>query len=155
MIIESVAAASAILSSLNSLIRQANESGQGIQQLMGTISDFGEALTNFEVERKSSTFKPLSQSEILRLTQIKKSYERYWKDVHDILLVADPETLEAFKQAKADQERARKEHLRLIAKRQKERRELMHQLAVGGLVLVLGGMIAIGVLVFIVKNFGG
>ena len=155
MIIESVAAASAILSSLNSLIRQANESGQGIQQLMGTISDFGEALTNFEVERKSSTFKPLSQSEILRLTQIKKSYERYWKDVHDILLVADPETLEAFKQAKADQERARKEHLRLIAKRQKERRELMHQLAVGGLVLVLGGMIAIGVLVFIVKTFGG
>ena len=155
MIIESVAAASAILSSLNSLIRQANESGQGIQQLMGTISDFGEALTNFEVERKSSTFKPLSQSEILRLTQIKKSYERYWKDVPDILLVADPETLEAFKQAKADQERARKAHLRLIAKRQKERRELMHQLAVGGLVLVLGGMIAIGVLVFIVKNFGG
>ena len=155
MIIESVAAASAILSSLNTLIKQANKSGQGIQQLMGTISDFGEALTNFEVERKSSTFKPLSQSEILRLTQIKKSYERYWKDVHDILLVADPETLEAFKQAKADQERARKEHLRLIAKRQKERRELMHQLAVGGLVLVLGGMIAIGVLVFIVKTFGG
>ena len=136
MIIESVAAASAILSSLNTLIKQANESGQGIQQLMGTISDFGEALTNFEVERKSSTFKPLSQSEILRLTQIKKSYERYWKDVHDILLVADPETLEAFKQAKADQERARKEHLRLIAKRQKERKELIHQLAVGGLVLV-------------------
>tara|TARA_Y100000114_G_scaffold79963_1_gene73640 strand:- start:5464 stop:5931 length:468 start_codon:yes stop_codon:yes gene_type:complete len=155
MIIESVAAASAILSSLNTLIRQANESGQGIQQLMGTISDFGEALTNFEVERKSSTFKPLSQSEILRLTQIKKSYERYWKDVHDILLVADPETLEAFKQAKADQERARKEHLRLIAKRQKERKELIHQLAVGGLVLVLGGMIAIGVIVFIVKTFGG
>ena len=155
MIIESVAAASAILSSLNGLIKTANESGQGIQQLMGTISDFGEALTNFEVERKSSTFKPLSQSEILRLTQIKKSYERYWKDVHDILLVADPETLEAFKQAKADQERARKEHLRLIAKRQKERKELIHQLAVGGLVLVLGGMIAIGVLVFIVKNFGG
>ena len=155
MIIESVAAASAILSSLNSLIKQANESGQGIQQLMGTISDFGEALTNFEVERKSSTFKPLSQSEILRLTQIKKSYERYWKDVHDILLVADPETLEAFKQAKADQERARKEHLRLIAKRQKERKELIHQLAVGGLVLVLGGMIAIGVIVFIVKTFGG
>ena len=155
MIIESVAAASAILSSLNTLIRQANESGQGIQQLMGTISDFGEALTNFEVERKSSTFKPLSQSEILRLTQIKKSYERYWKDVHDILLVADPETLEAFKQAKADQERARKEHLRLIAKRQKERKELIHQLAVGGLVLVIGGIMAIGVVVFIVKNFGG
>ena len=76
MIIESVAAASAILTSINGLIKQANETGAGMQQLMGTISDFGEALTNFEIDRKSSTFKPLSQSEILKLTMLKKSYER-------------------------------------------------------------------------------
>ena len=155
MIIESVAAASAILSSLNGLIKTANESGQGIQQLMGTISDFGEALTNFEVERKSSTFKPLSQSEILRLTQIKKSYERYWKDVHDILLVADPETLEAFKQAKAEQEAARQQHLRLIAKKKKERERLMNEIAVGGLVFLIGAIIAVATLTIIIRTFGG
>ena len=155
MIIESVAAASAILSSLNGLIKTANESGQGIQQLMGTISDFGEALTNFEVERKSSTFKPLSQSEILRLTQIKKSYERYWKDVHDILLVADPDTLEAFKKAKAEQEAASQQHLRLIAKRKKERERLMHQIAVGGLVFLIGAIIAVATLTIIIRTFGG
>jgi ABC-type transporter Mla subunit MlaD len=155
MIIESVAAASAFLSSLNSLIKQVNDSGRGIQQLMGTISDFGEALTNFEVERKSSTFKPLSQSEILKLTQIKKSYERYWKDVHDILLVADPDTLEAFKKAKAEQEVARQQHLRLIAKRKKEREVLMNQLAVGGLVFLVGAIIAITVVGLVIKTFGG
>ena len=155
MIIESVAAASAFLSSLNSLIKQVNDSGRGIQQLMGTISDFGEALTNFEVERKSSTFKPLSQSEILKLTQIKKSYERYWKDVHDILLVADPDTLDAFKKAKAEQEAARQQHLRLIAKRKKEREVLMNQLAVGGLVFLVGAIIAITVVGLVIKTFGG
>ena len=155
MIIESVAAASAVLASLNSLIKQVNDSGRGIQQLMGTISDFGEALTNFEVERKSSTFKPLSQSEILKLTQIKKSYERYWKDVHDILLVADPDTLEAFKKAKAEQEAARQKHLRLIAKRKKEREVLMNQLAVGGLVFLVGAIIAITVVGMVIKTFGG
>jgi len=153
MLIESVAAASAILSSLNGLIKTANESGQGIQQLMGTISDFGEALTDFEVERKSSTFKPLSQSEILKLTQIKKSYERYWKDVHDILLVADPETLEAFKKAKAEQEHARQEHLRLIARKKKAKDKLIQQVSVGALVFVLGAAIAIGVLSIVIKTF--
>ncbi len=153
MLIESVAAASAILSSLNGLIKTANESGQGIQQLMGTISDFGEALTNFEVERKSSTFKPLSQSEILKLTQIKKSYERYWKDVHDILLVADPETLEAFKKAKAEQEHARQEHLRFIARKKKERDKLIQQVSVGALVFILGAAIAIGALSIVIKTF--
>tara|TARA_A100000172_G_scaffold30152_1_gene17966 strand:- start:8320 stop:8784 length:465 start_codon:yes stop_codon:yes gene_type:complete len=153
MLIESVAAASAILSSLNGLIKTANESGQGIQQLMGTISDFGEALTDFEVERKSSTFKPLSQSEILKLTQIKKSYERYWKDVHDILLVADPETLEAFKKAKAEQEHARQEHLRLIARKKKARDKLIQQVSVGALVFILGAAIAIGGLSIVIKTF--
>ena len=155
MIIESVAAASAILSSLNGLIKQANESGSGIQQLMGTISDFGEALTNFEVERKSRTFKSLSQSEILKLTQIKKSYERYWKDVHDILLVADPDMLEAFKKAKAEQEHARQEHLKYLAKKRKEKEKLMNQLAVGGLVFLIGSIIAVFVVGIIVKTFGG
>ena len=70
MIIESVAAASAILTSINGLIKQANETGSGIQQVMGTISDFGEALTSFEIERKGGTFKPLSQNDLLKLTQL-------------------------------------------------------------------------------------
>jgi len=138
MIIESVAAASAILTSLNGLIKQANETGQGMQQLMGTISDFGEAITNYEIERKSSTFKPLTQSEVLKLTMIKKSYERHWKDVHDLLLVADPEMLESFKQAKAEQEHQRQEHMKMLARKRKEREILMEQLAVGGLTLVVG-----------------
>ena len=155
MIIESVAAASAILSSLNGLIKQANESGKGIQQLMGTISDFGEALTTFEVERKSSTFKSLSQSEILKLTQIKKSYDRYWKDGHYILLVVDPEMLEAFKKAKAEQEAARQEHLKYLAKKRKAKEKLMNQLAVGGLVFLIGSIIAVFVVGLIIQTFGG
>ena len=85
MVIESVMMASTILGQINGLIQKANETGQGMQQLMGTISDFGEAVTEFEVRRKSSTFNPLSQSELLKLTMIKKSYERHWKDVHGLI----------------------------------------------------------------------
>jgi len=151
MIIESVAAASAILTSLNGLIKQANETGQGMQQLMGTISDFGEALTNFEIERKGSTFKALSQSEILKLTMIKKSYERYWKDVHDLLLVADPQMLDAFKQAKAEQEQQRQKHMKMLAKKRKEREVLMQQLLVGFTTFLIGAVLIAGVL-FVLFN---
>jgi len=149
MIIESVAAASAILSSINGLIKQANETGQGMQQLMGTISDFGEAITNFEIGRKSSTFKPLSQSEMLKLTMIKKSYERYWKDVHDLLLVADPEMLESFKQAKAEQEHQRQQHIKMLAKKKRERDLLIQQILVGLTTLIIGGSLIAGVLAIV------
>lgn len=143
MIIESVAAASAALSAINGLIQQANETGSGVQQLMGTISDFGEALNEFEVRRKGSTFKPLSQNELLKLAMIKKSYERHWKSVHDLLAMVDPEMLDSFKKAKIEQEDARQQHLAMLARRKKQREHLMIQVLVGGLTLLIGGTIAV------------
>lgn len=143
MIIESVAAASAALSAINGLIQQANETGSGVQQLMGTISDFGEAINEFEVRRKGSTFKPLSQNELLKLAMIKKSYERHWKSVHDLLAMVDPEMLDSFKKAKIEQEDARQQHLAMLARRKKQREQLMIQVLVGGLTLLIGGTIAV------------
>jgi len=153
MIIESVAAASAILTSINGLIKQANETGDGIQQVMGTISDFGEALTNFEIERKGGTFKPLSQNDLLKLTQLRKQQERYWKDVHDLLAMVDPELLQDFKLAKAQQEDARQRHMAMLAKKRKEHDKLMHQITVALTVFVIGGILAFGLIWGVINSF--
>lgn len=144
MIIESVAAASAILTSINGLIKQANETGSGIQQVMGTISDFGEALTSFEIERKGGTFKPLSQNDLLKLTQLRKQQERYWRDVHDLLAMVDPELLQDFKRAKEEQDEARRQHLAMLAKKRKEREKLNQQITVIATITILGGILAVG-----------
>ena len=144
MIIESVAAASAILTSINGLIKQANETGSGIQQVMGTISDFGEALTNFEIDRKGGTFQPLSQNDLLKLTQLRKQQERYWRDVHDLLAMVDPELLQDFKRAKEQQDEARRQHMAMLAKKRKEREKLNHQITVIATITILGPMLSIG-----------
>jgi Asp-tRNA(Asn)/Glu-tRNA(Gln) amidotransferase C subunit len=153
MIIESVAAASAILSSINGLIKQVNETGSGAQQLMGTISDFGEALTNFEIERKSSTFKPLSQNDLFKITQLRKQQERYWKDIHDLLVALDPELLEDFERAKAEQEVARQKHMAMLAKKRKEREKLKQQITVGLGVFIVGGGISVGLIYLVIRMF--
>lgn len=153
MVIESVAAASAILSSINGLIKQANETGSGVQQLMGTISDFGEALTNFEIDRKSSTFKPLSQNDLFKISQLRKQQERYWKDIHDLLIVLDPDLLKDFEKAKADQEAARQKHMAFLAKRRKQREKLKQQIAVALGTFIIGGAIAIGAVILMIKAF--
>ena len=140
MIIESVAAASAILGSINNLIKQANETGNGVHQVMGMISDFGEGLTQFEIDRKSSTFKQLSQNDLFRITQLRKQQERYWKDVSDLLAMLDPEMLASFNQAKAEQESRRQEHLRMLAQKKKKRERLISQLLVGFTTLLVGGV---------------
>ena len=154
MVIESIAAATATLSALNGLIAQCNETGQGVQQVMGMISDFGEGITEFEARRRQSTFKPLSQNEILKLQMIKRQYDRHWQSVHDLLLVADPKLLEDFKAAKAQQEQDRKEHLRMIARKKKARDHLINQILVGGTTLIIGGAIVAAGFAIMVKIYG-
>ena len=153
MIIESVAAASAALTTINTLIQKVNETGQGIHQVMGMVSDFGEALDTFEVERKNSTFKPLSQNDLLRIVQLRRQYERHWQSVNDLLLVADPKLLDDFKAAKADQEKRRKQHLAMLARKKKEREKLIHQVLVGGVTLFIGAIISVLIVAVVIKTF--
>tara|TARA_R110002110_G_scaffold144883_3_gene334235 strand:+ start:343 stop:807 length:465 start_codon:yes stop_codon:yes gene_type:complete len=154
MVIESIAAATATLSALNNLIAQCNETGQGVQQVMGMISDFGEGITDFEAQRRQSTFKPLSQNEILKLQMIKRQYERHWQSVHDLLLVADPKLLDDFKAAKKQQDLDRQEHLRMIARKKKARDHLINQILVGGTTLIIGGAIIAAGFAIMVKVYG-
>ena len=154
MVIESIAAATATLSALNGLIAQCNETGQGVHQVMGMISDFGEGITNFEAERRQSTFKPLSQNEILKLQMIKRQYDRHWQSAHDLLLVADPKLLDDFKAAKAQQERDRQDHLRMIARKKKARQHLTNQILVGGTTLLIGGAIIAMGFAIILRVYG-
>jgi hypothetical protein len=65
--------------------------------------------------------------------------------------VADPEMLESFKEAKAEQEHQRQRHMAMLAKKKKERDLLIHQLTVGATVLVIGGALAVGAVMLIIK----
>jgi len=154
MVIESVAAAGLLLNQINQVIQQVNETGSGVQQAMGLISDFGEALNTFEVDRKNSTFKALSQNDILKIQMLRRQYERHWQSVNDLLLVADPKLLEDFKRAKKEQEEARQRHLAMLARKKKARAILISQILVGGTTLLLGGAIAVGTIFIVIKIFG-
>ena len=153
MIIESVAAAGMLLQQINSVINQVNETGSGVQQAMGLISDFGEALNQFEVERKSSAFKALSQNDLLKIQMLRRQYERHWQSVNDLLLVADPQLLDDFKKAKAEQEQARQKHIAMLARKKKERDRLVHQILVGGTTFIIGGFIACAILYLVIRSF--
>lgn len=153
MIIESVAAAGVLLQQINSVINQVNETGSGVQQAMGLISDFGEALNQFEVDRKSSAFKPLSQNDLLKIQMLRRQYERHWQSVNDLLLVADPQLLDDFKKAKAEQEQARQQHMAMLARKKKERQRLINQILVGATTFIIGGLLAFGILYLVIRSF--
>ena len=154
MIIESVAAAGMLLQQINSVIQNVNEGKANVQQAMSLVSDFGEALNSFEIDRKASTFSPLSKNDILKLQMLRRSQERYQKDLRDLLLVADPKLLNDYDEAIRQQEHDRRAHAAMLNKKRKEKERLIQQLMVGGTVLVVGGGIAVVLIALIIKAFG-
>lgn len=154
MIIESVAAAGMLLQQINTVIQNVNEGKANVQQAMSLVSDFGEALNTFEIDRKASTFSPLSKNDILKLQMLRRSQERYQKDLRDLLLVADPKLLQDYDAAIMQQERDRKAHQAMLNKKRKEREKLIHSVLVGLTTFVVGGSLAIGVIFLIIKAFG-
>jgi hypothetical protein len=68
--------------------------------------------------------------------------------------VADPKLLDDFKAAKAQQDRDRQEHLRMIARKKKARDHLINQILVGGTTLIIGGAIIAAGFVIMVKVYG-
>ena len=154
MIIESVAAAGMLLQQINSVIQNVNEGKAHVQQAMALVSDFGEALNQFEVNRKTATFNPLSTNDILKLQMLRRSQERYQYDLRQLLLVADPKLLEDYDRAIAKQEQDRKAYAAMIKRKQQQKERLIKQVLVGATTLVLGGSVAIGIVFLIVKAFG-
>ena len=151
MVIESIAAASATLSAINGLIAQCNETGQGVQSAMSMISSFGEALDQFELDRRQSVFKPLSNQDILKIQMIRRSQSRYEKDLRQLLLIADSQLLEDYDRAIREREEQRKQHHRMLARRKKERDHLIKQILVGATTLIIGGSIALFAVAVIIR----
>ena len=154
MIIESVAAAGMLLQQINSVIQNVNEGKANVDQAMALVSDFGEALNAFEIDRKSSAFKPLSKNDILKLQMLRRSQERYQKDLRDLLLVADPALLKSYDDAIFQQEKDRKAHQAMLNKKRKEREKLIHDISVGLISCIMGGVVASGIIFLIIKAFG-
>tara|TARA_X000001316_G_scaffold9103_1_gene2479 strand:+ start:273 stop:737 length:465 start_codon:yes stop_codon:yes gene_type:complete len=154
MIIESVAAAGMLLQQINSVIQNVNEGKAHVQQAMALVSDFGEALNQFEVNRKTATFNPLSTNDILKLQMLRRSQERYQYDLRQLLLVADPKLLEDYDRAIAKQEQDRRAHAAMIKRKQQQKEKFIKQVLVGGTTLLLGSGIALGILFLVIKAFG-
>lgn len=85
---------------------------------------------------------------------LRRSQERYQKDLRDLLLVADPKLLADYDAAIMQQERDRKAHQAMLNKKRKEREVLVHNILVGGVSLVIGGGVAVGMIYLIIKAFG-
>ena len=86
MIIESVAAAGAILSTISTAINKLNEVGDGAAKAVELMQGFSDALDSFEREKKDSIINNLSSQELLKLERIKHRRDKWEKSLRHVFL---------------------------------------------------------------------
>jgi hypothetical protein len=153
MVIESVLMASAVLKQVSDTIGAVNEGRASIETAMGLLADFGAGLNEFQ-KSKSSGFTKLSSGDVLKLSMIRRSQERYEHELRTLLLAMDSTLLAQYDQAIAENKRRHQEQQRYMARKKKQREELTRQLVVGGTTLLLGSAVAVGLVALIIKAFG-
>ena len=145
MIIESVAAAAAILNQIGKLIETAGEAQGGAQRVMSAILDFGQGLDDLEKNEREK-FVNVSHSDLLKISMMRRQQERYEKDLEDMLIVVDPQLHTQYRQAMADQAAKRKRHMEMLAQQKKQRAELVQRIILIT-VIIITGLVAAGIVV--------
>ena len=153
MVIESVVMAGAILKQVSDTIGAVNEGKASIETAMGLLADFGAGLNDFQ-KSKSSGFVKLSSGDVLKLSMIRRSQERYEHELRTLLLAMDSRLLEQYDAAIAENKRRHQEQQAYMARKRKQREQLTQQLLVGGTTLLVGGGVAVGLIFLIIKAFG-
>lgn len=153
MVIESVVMASAILKQVSDTIGAVNEGRASIETAMGLLADFGAGLNEFQ-KSKSNGFTKLSNGDVLKLSMIRRSQERYEHELRTLLLAMDSTLLAQYDAAIAENKRRHQEQQRYMARKKKQREELTRQMLVGGTTLLLGSAVAVGLVALIIKAFG-
>jgi hypothetical protein len=131
MVIESVVMAGAILKQVSDTIGAVNEGRASIETAMGLLADFGAGLNEFQ-KSKSTGFTKLSNGDVLKLSMIRRSQERYEHELRTLLLAMDSTLLAQYDAAIAENKRRHQEQQRYMARKKKQREELTRQMLVGG-----------------------
>ena len=145
--------ASAVLKQVSDTIGAVNEGRASIETAMGLLADFGAGLNEFQ-KSKSTGFTKLSSGDVLKLSMIRRSQERYEHELRTLLLAMDSTLLQQYDAAIAENKRRHQEQQRVMARKKKERDRLIQQIIVGGTTLIIGGGIAVGLIGVIVKAVG-
>ena len=154
MIIESVAAAGAILSTISTAINKLNEVGDGAAKAVELMQGFSDALDSFEREKKDSVINNLSSQELLKLESIKHRRDQWEKSLHDMLVIHDPALLQRWEDAKARQKANHKRQMEAIKARAAARKKMIRQIwAIMGVTAIgfKSGCILIGGVILIFR----
>jgi len=155
MIFESIAAVTAAISGINSLVSAVKEGNANVNSILDRMTGIQDGMNKLEIEKRESITQPLSPQEAMKLAMAKQSIDRYNEELRLLchMSVEGEKFWQNYQNALKESKERHAASVRAIIAKKKARKQFLQDLFLYSTVGIIGLMIAAIVITLIILAF--
>jgi len=155
MIFESIAAVTAAISGINSLVSAVKEGNANVNSILDRMTGIQDGMNKLEIEKRESITQPLSPQEAMKLAMAKQSIDRYNEKLKLLchMSVEGEKFWQNYQNALKESKERHAANVKAIIAKKKARKQFLQDLFLYSTVGIIGLMIAAIVITLIIFAF--
>ena len=155
MIFESIAAVTAAISGINSLVNAVKEGNANVKSILDRMTGIQDGMNKLEIEKRESITQPLSPQEAMKLAMAKQSIDRYNEELRLLchMSVEGEKFWQNYQNALKESKERHAANVKAIIAKKKARKQFLQDLFLYSTVGIIGLMIAAIVITLIIFAF--
>jgi hypothetical protein len=155
MIFESIAAVTAAISGINSLVSAVKEGNANVNSILDRMTGIQDGMNKLEIEKRESITQPLSPQEAMKLAMAKQSIDRYNEELRLLchMSVEGEKFWQNYQNALKESKDRHAANVKAIIAKKKARKQFLQDLFLYSTVGIIGLMIAAIVITLIIFAF--
>ena len=144
MIFESIAAVTAAISGINSLVSAVKEGNANVNSILDRMTGIQDGMNKLEIEKRESISQPLTPQEAIKLAMAKQSIDRYNEELRLLchMSVEGEKFWQNYQNALKESRERHAANIKAILAKKKARKQFLQDLFLYSTVGIIGLMIA-------------
>ena len=155
MIFESIAAVTAAISGINSLVSAVKEGNANVNSILDRMTGIQDGMNKLEMEKRESISQPLTPQEAIKLAMAKQSIDRYNEELRLLchMSVEGEKFWQNYQNALKESRERHAANIKAILAKKKARKQFLQDLFLYSTVGIIGLMIAAIVITLVIFAF--
>ena len=155
MIFESIAAVTAAISGINSLVSAVKEGNANVNSILDRMTGIQDGMNKLEIEKRESISQPLTPQEAIKLAMAKQSIDRYNEELRLLchMSVEGEKFWQNYQNALKESREPHAANIIAILAKKKARKQFLQDLFLYSTVGIIGLMIAAIVITLVIFAF--
>ena len=155
MIFESIAAVTAAISGINSLVSAVKEGNANVNSILDRMTGIQDGMNKLEIEKRESISQPMTPQEAIKLAMAKQSIDRYNEELRLLchMSVEGEKFWQNYQNALKESRERHAANIKAILAKKKARKQFLQDLFLYSTVGIIGLMIAAIVITLVIFAF--